>query len=192
MSKLICTNAIDGAVEWVVKAEMMVQKAIAEKGENCPVTFPDTNYYLPVIYSFTGKKMQTLSDLREILKEARELLPARPADNVWLPYLGNTLDAGVATLFACEVIEACKYIIGPNPVDGIWLGAASDVAVGLGLHPTFEAAVASMTRVGRVFVPDPATSGLYDRLYRRVYRKMYERLRPLYAEIRDITGYPPG
>ncbi|HNX13955.1 MAG TPA: acetyl-CoA decarbonylase/synthase complex subunit alpha/beta [Oscillospiraceae bacterium] len=127
MSKLICTNAIDGAVEWVVKAEMMVQKAIAEKGENCPVTFPDTNYYLPVIYSFTGKKMQTLSDLREILKEARELLPARPADNVWLPYLGNTLDAGVATLFACEVIEACKYIIGPNPVNGIWLGAASDV-----------------------------------------------------------------
>ena len=46
---------------------------------------------------------------------------------MWLPYLGNTLDAGVAALFACEVIEACKYLIGPNPVDGIWLGAANDV-----------------------------------------------------------------
>ena len=49
-----------------------------------------------------------------------------------------------------------------------------------------------MTRVGRVFVPDTETSGLYDRLYRRVYRRMYERLRPLYEEIRSITGYPPG
>jgi acetyl-CoA synthase len=127
MSKLICTSAIDGAVEWVVKAENMVALAIEQKGIDCPVVFPTTNYYLPVIYSFTGKKMQTLSDLKDILQEAHALLPARPAAEVWLPYLGNTLDAGVATLFACEVIEACKYIIGPNPVNGIWLGAASDV-----------------------------------------------------------------
>ncbi len=33
----------------------------------------------------------------------------------------------MAALFACEIIEACKYLIGPNPVDGIWLGAANDV-----------------------------------------------------------------
>ena len=83
MSKLICTSAIDGAVQWVVKAENSVANAIKEKGEACPVSFPSTNYYLPVIYSFTGKKMQTLADLREILKEARSLLPARPAENVW-------------------------------------------------------------------------------------------------------------
>lgn len=127
MSKIICTSAIDGAVEWVVKAEKMLDDAIKQKGIDCAVGFPTTNYYLPVIYSFTGKKMQTLADLKDILEEARGLLPARPADNVWLPYLGNTLDAGVAALFACEVIEACKYLIGPDPVDGIWLGAASDV-----------------------------------------------------------------
>lgn len=127
MSKLICSSAIDGAITWVVKAENMVADAISQKGENCPVSFPNTNYYLPVIYSFTGKKMQTLADLKDILAEARSMLPARPADNVWLPYLGNALDAGIAALFACEVIEACKYIIGPDPVNGIWLGASSDV-----------------------------------------------------------------
>ena len=127
MSKLICTSAIDGAVEWVVKAEMMVEKAIAEKGADAAIGFPNTNYFLPVIYSFTGRKMQTLADLRGILHFARELLPPRPADEVWLPYLGNTMDAGVAALFACEAIEACKYLIGPSPVKGIWLGAASDV-----------------------------------------------------------------
>ena len=127
MSKVICSSAIDGAVAWVAKAEGKLDEAVAAKGEACAVGFPDTAYFLPVIYSFTGQKMQTLADLRRILRRAKELLPARPSDKLWLPYLGNTLDAGVAALFACEVIEACKYLIGPNPVDGIWLGAANDV-----------------------------------------------------------------
>ncbi|MDR3207505.1 MAG: CO dehydrogenase/CO-methylating acetyl-CoA synthase complex subunit beta [Oscillospiraceae bacterium] len=127
MSKLICASAIDGAAAWVVKAMNMVEAAIAQKGEDYPVGFPDTNYYLPVIYSFIGRPVKTLAHLRDVLGEARALLPARPADSVWLPYLGNALDAGVAALFACEIIEACKTIIGPNPVDGIWLGAANDV-----------------------------------------------------------------
>ncbi|WP_461246728.1 acetyl-CoA decarbonylase/synthase complex subunit alpha/beta [Treponema sp. R6D11] len=127
MSKLICTGAIDGAVAFVAQAVNKLDEAIKQKGLDCPVGFPDTNYFLPVIYSFTGRQMKTLADLRSILEEAKSLLPARPAENVWLPYLGSALDAGVAALFACEVIEACKYLIGPNPIDGIWLGAANDV-----------------------------------------------------------------
>ncbi|MFH1131234.1 MAG: CO dehydrogenase/CO-methylating acetyl-CoA synthase complex subunit beta, partial [Pseudomonadota bacterium] len=127
MSKLICANAIDGAVEWVALAEETLDKAIAAKGEACGVGFPGTAYYLPIIYSFAGQKVETLGDLREAIKKGKALLSPRPTDSVWLPYLGNALDAGVAALFACEVIEACKYIVGPNPVDGIWLGAASDV-----------------------------------------------------------------
>ena len=127
MSKLICSSAIDGAVARVARAEAKLAEAIAQKGESCPVGFPDTAYYLPVIYSFTGRKVKVLSDLQQVLKQAKELLPDRPSEKVWLPYLGNTLDAGVATLFACEIIEACKYLIGPHPVEGIWLGAANDV-----------------------------------------------------------------
>ena len=127
MSKLICSSAIEGAIGWVARADAKLDEAIAAKGESCPVGFPDTAYYLPVIYSFTGEKMQTLADLRRILKRAKELLPERPSEHVWLPYLGQALDAGVAALFACEVIEACKYLVGPNPVDGLWLGAANDV-----------------------------------------------------------------
>ncbi len=127
MSKIICSSAIDGAVEWVARAETKLDEAIKIKGESCSVGFPNTAYYLPVIYSFTGEKTETLGDLRRILKRAKSLLPQRPSEKVWLPYLGNALDAGVAALFACEIIEACKYVIGPNPVDGLWLGAANDV-----------------------------------------------------------------
>ena len=127
MSKLICSSAIDGATAFVAKAEAKLAEAIKAKGEKCPVAFPSTAYYLPVIYALTGKKMETLGDLVGIMKEAKRLLPQRPSDKIWLPYLGNTLDAGIAALFSCEVIEACKYVIGPNPVDGIWLGAANDI-----------------------------------------------------------------
>jgi acetyl-CoA synthase len=111
----------------VARAEAKLDQAIQAKGESCLVAFPDTAYHLPVIYSFTGQKAQTLTDLRGILAQAKRLLSAPPSEKVWLPYLGNTLDAGVATLFACEIIEACKYLIGPNPAAGIWLGASSDV-----------------------------------------------------------------
>src|SRR3989339_899870 len=127
MSKLICASAIDGAVEWVAKAEKKLDEAVRAKGETCAVAFPATAYFLPIIYSFTGEKVQTLADCRRLLGRAKELLPERPSEKVWLPYLGSALDAGVAALFACEILEACKCLVGPNPVEGIWLGAANDI-----------------------------------------------------------------
>lgn len=127
MSKIICANAIDGAIEFVAKAEAKISEAIKIHGETAKIQFPDTAYYLPVIYSFTGDKVKTLKDAQRILKFAKGLLPQRPTENVWLPYLGSTLDAGVAALFACEIIEVCKYLIGPHPINDIWLGAANDI-----------------------------------------------------------------
>ncbi|HQO04274.1 MAG TPA: CO dehydrogenase/CO-methylating acetyl-CoA synthase complex subunit beta, partial [Spirochaetota bacterium] len=127
MSKVICTNAIDGAVAWVARAEAKLDETIEKKGGDCRIGFPDTAYYLPVIYSFLGEKVETVGDLRGILRRAKELIPERPSADVWLPYLGSTLDAGVATLFSCEIIEACKYLVGPDPIHGIWLGAANDI-----------------------------------------------------------------
>jgi len=129
MSKLIAASAINGAHRIVRQAEALVSKAIAEKGADCPVVFGDTTYFLPVIYSLLGKKVQKLSDMEGILEECRGLLPPAPSGDVWLPYLGGTLDSGMATLFAFELIEACKCLIGPDPVNGIWLGAASDVII---------------------------------------------------------------
>ncbi|HUM35585.1 MAG TPA: FGGY-family carbohydrate kinase [Anaerolineae bacterium] len=78
----------------------------------------------------------------------------------------------------------------PHTYETSGLGAAIDAAVGLGLHPDFEAAVAAMTHKGDTFEPNPATRGLYDALFHRVYKRMYRRLKPLYEDIREITGYP--
>lgn len=164
MSKIIASAAIRGAHKLVKKAEESLTRAIQEKGESQAVSFPDTAYFLPVIYGLLGLKAQTLGDLKPVLKKAKSLLPPEPSEKVWLPYLGNTLDAGMATLFAEEIIEAVKYVIGPNPVDGIWIGATDDVilrtqgiklvdgsmpgfAACVGALPTNEAAVKLATEL---------------------------------------------
>jgi sugar (pentulose or hexulose) kinase len=78
----------------------------------------------------------------------------------------------------------------PHTYETSGLGAAIDAAVGLGLQPDFETAVARMTRVVAVFEPHRPTSQLYERLYSEVYLRMYRQLQPLYRTIQDITGYP--
>ena len=78
----------------------------------------------------------------------------------------------------------------PHVYEASGLGAAMDAAVGLGLHPDFGAAVREMTRIRDTFEPDPATHKTYSELYNIVYKKMYRRLKPLYEQIREITGYP--
>ena len=127
MSRIIASAAIRGAHKIAKEAEEVLARAVAAKGRDCRVEFPNTGYYIPIIYSMTGRAVEKLADFEEVMKEIRALLPKPVDDELWLPYLGPALDAGMATLFAEEIIEACKYLIGPNPVNGIWLGAADDV-----------------------------------------------------------------
>ena len=110
----------------VKRAEEALAKAIDEKGKDAPVAYPNTAYYLPIMYLFLGQKVEKLGDLEESLAEARKLLGPIPSEKTWLPYLGDTLDAGVATLIAEETIEVLKLVTGPNPVEGIWLGFTDD------------------------------------------------------------------
>ena len=110
----------------VERAEEALARAIEQKGNDTDVAYPNTAYYLPIMYLFLGQKVQKLGDLTESLQEARKLLRPVPTDDLWLPYLGDTLDCGVATLIAEETIESLKYVTGPNPVDGIWLGFTDD------------------------------------------------------------------
>ncbi len=127
MSKIIASAAIRGAHKIAKQAEEILTRAINEKGEDCRVEFPNTGYYIPIIYSMTGRAVKKLADFKDVMQDVKDLLPPQVDDDFWVPYLGHALDAGMATLFAEEIIEACKYLIGPNPVEGIWLGAADDV-----------------------------------------------------------------
>ncbi len=115
MSKYIATRAARGANALVFEAETMLHTALAEKGPDTVVEFPNTAYYLPLIYAMTGEKVETLGDLPSILEKARSLLHPVPSEDKWTPYLGETLDSGMATLIAAEIVEAIRTIYGQQP-----------------------------------------------------------------------------
>jgi acetyl-CoA synthase len=129
MSRSVATAAIKGAHKLVQEAEKRLSEAIAEQSETATVSLPGTAYYMPVIYAMLGIKVKHLGDMREALARAKALLPEPPTDKLWLPYLGDALNAGMATLFAEEIIEGLKYLTGPPPVHDIWLGATSDAVL---------------------------------------------------------------
>ncbi|MFN2277207.1 MAG: acetyl-CoA decarbonylase/synthase complex subunit alpha/beta [Candidatus Promineifilaceae bacterium] len=127
MSRYIATRAIRGANALVHEATLMLDKAIAEKGPDTPVSFPNTAYYLPLIYGMTGEKIETLAQLRQPLQHATELLHPLPSKQYWTPYLGETLDSGMATLIAAEAIEAIRFVydLQPEPMPGFALAGGT-------------------------------------------------------------------
>jgi acetyl-CoA synthase len=116
MSKLIASAAIKGSHVLFKRAEEMLEKTIAEKGDSYAFEFPDTAFFLPMIYAMTGFAVKTLADMRVALGKAKELLHPEPEEHIWKPYLGEALDSGMATLFAEEIIMALRYINNLEPV----------------------------------------------------------------------------
>ncbi len=135
MSKIIASAAIRGAHKIVDNAKTKYKEAVDKHGPTQEVAFPNTGYYLPVIYGILGIPVKTLGDMEQVLEWCDRLLPPPVREKVHLPYLAPALDAGMATLFAEEMIEAIRYVEQPefytqqeDPSNGnLWLGAADDV-----------------------------------------------------------------
>jgi len=126
MSKQVFTQVIRGAHEWVKQAEEALSKAVAEHGPDKPVGWgPLTAYSLPMSYSLMGLEVKTVGELKPQVEHARELLKPVPSDDLWLPYLGDGLDAGVATMLAQEVLVALRTANGYQTPNG-WQGFISD------------------------------------------------------------------
>ncbi len=135
MSKIIASAAIRGAHKIVERAKNKWKEAVDRWGLNEPVGFPNTAYYLPIIYGILGIPVEKLGDMEQVLKICERLLPPPVKERVHLPYLAPALDAGMATFFAEEIIEAIRYLEDPDfytkteePNEKtIWLGAADDI-----------------------------------------------------------------
>jgi acetyl-CoA synthase len=135
MSRLVAFAAIQGGYNIVSKVKVSTT-ALGTYHADTKVGFPNTAYYLPVIYSLLGIKVETLEDMKKPLEFARKLLPPHVKGSNHLPYLGPLLDAGMAALFAFEIEEALRYLNEPDfylPTEEpdleagkIWLGAADD------------------------------------------------------------------
>ena len=180
MSRLVAFAAIQGGYNIVSKVEGRYKRALQTYNADTQVGFPNTAYYLPVIYSLLGMKVETLEDIKAPLDFARKLLPPHVKGQNHLPYLGPLLDAGMAAILAFEIDEALRYLEDPDfylhseepdlEAGKIWLGAADDTVFrkrGVefvdGSAPGFAAIVGS--------APDPETAKLIVEEYQR--RSLY-------------------
>ncbi len=180
MSRLIAFAAIQGGYKVVSQAEGAYQKALDTYDASTKVGFPNTAYFLPVIYSLFGIKVETLEDMQEPLEIARGLLPPHIKNKTWLPFLGPLLDAGMAGIISFEIIEALRYLNEPDfylhaedpDIDAgkIWLGAADDtifrkrgVEFVDGSAPGFAAIVGSAPspEIAKMIIEDYQKKSLY-------------------------------
>jgi len=180
MSRLIAFAAIQGGYKVVSQAEGAYQKALATYNADTKVGFPNTGYYLPVIYSLFGIKVETLEDMQEPMDIARGLLPPHIKNKNWLPFLGPLLDAGMAGIISYEIIEALRYLNEPDfylhaedpDIENgkLWTGAADDtifrkrgVEFVDGSAPGFAAIVGSApdAETAKMIIEDYQQRGLY-------------------------------
>jgi acetyl-CoA synthase len=102
--KALAQAAIEGAQEIVKEASRKLEAFLSRNKD-----FRFSEAFLPISFGLKGKAIKKLSDLREVVKEAQKLLPrTKVSDSLWLPYLGDALNAGMSTLFAEEVMEMLK------------------------------------------------------------------------------------
>jgi acetyl-CoA synthase len=135
VSKIIAAAAIRGGHKILERADKKYKEALEKWGPDQEVGFPNTGYYLPIIYGILGIPVKTLGDMKPVLERCRALIPPLVKERTWLPYLAPALDAGMATFFAEEIIEAIRYLEDPNfyvrgedpTADNLWLGAADDI-----------------------------------------------------------------
>jgi len=125
MSKEVAAAAVRGSHDVVSRAEQRLQQALAEFGEEQEVGFPQTAFYLPMACALLGEEVETLGQMQTVLEQTKSLLHEEPSEKLWLPYLSSTLDSGIATLLAEEMLAALRYLYGEEPQKG-WHGFISD------------------------------------------------------------------
>jgi len=120
MANHLFMQSYDGAVIATSYAEILLNQAIREFGENTPVSYPDTAYKLPVITALSGEDVKTLKDLVPILNRIRSEKVRKDLT------LEGAKTNGEAAFYAAEIIEALRYLNGKNPHVEPWTGFLKD------------------------------------------------------------------
>jgi acetyl-CoA synthase len=107
------SNAVAGLTEGAVN------DAIEKYGEGHSVGYPDTAYFLPIIYAATGVKIKTLGDLPAAVGILKSLITNKED-------LGDALNAGLATAVGAEIIEAIRYLDGDPYANDAGIGFVAD------------------------------------------------------------------
>ena len=114
--KSVAALMVQGADKIAWEAEELLKKALAEKGRDQKMAFPETAFYLPLANALLGLEARTISDGEKIMKTVKTLIPAIPADQTkWDSFLKDALNSGVAAILSEELIAVLRYLYGEEP-----------------------------------------------------------------------------
>jgi len=119
MSVALYKKAYEGAVIATGYAQIRLDQALEEYGADHGIGFPDTAYFLPVLYALHGVRIGTIAQIRPVLNQIKSEC-VRPDYS-----REGALLNGKATLYAAEIIEACDYLEGKTPPKP-WTGFLTD------------------------------------------------------------------
>jgi len=130
-----------------------------------------------------------LEGLAYALRDGKQTLEKRQGKKITrLIVSGGGSQSDAALQLTADIFNLPVY--RPHTFETSGLGAAINVAVGLGHFKDYQTAINTMTRTKKCFMPQSQNVVLYQQLFEQVYRKMYQQLKPLYKSIKKITGYP--
>jgi sugar (pentulose or hexulose) kinase len=130
-----------------------------------------------------------LEGLAYALREGKETLEKRQKTKITkLMVSGGGSQSDAALQLTADIFNLPTH--RPHTFETSGLGAAINAAVGMGYFDDYQQAIKAMTRIEQTFLPNQAHVQLYHKLYQQVYRKMYRQLKPIYQNIKEITGYP--
>lgn len=108
-----------GAEAVLKAANDALEKAMREKGVSQAVSFPDTNYFLPLAKAFLDIEVKSLNDCSRVLQQAQKLDNNQPTANGFkIDALGGILNKGISTLLCEEVLACLKYLNKEHPQAG--------------------------------------------------------------------------
>jgi len=128
MSRIIATAAIRGPMSRSSAPSRCSARQSSVTAGTRPSASRTPPTPCPVILALTGQRVERLGDLETALGAARGWLPKVPTDSLWLPYLGDALDAGWRLWWRTKPVKP------PNPCSVPRCSRASARAH-LGCHP---------------------------------------------------------
>jgi len=120
MSDLLAQLTQEGAQKALNLTRESLDREIKKSDKSSPLSFPQTNYYFPLINALLNIEVKKLSDLFLVLKEIDNLNKGQATSAGFLaPALNGLISKGLATLLCEEILAGLAVKNKTHPQEGI-------------------------------------------------------------------------
>ena len=111
---------VQGSQKLLALCSQSLNTMIAQKGGATKISFPETNYYLPLINALLNIEVKDLNDCLLAFGQAENLAKQEPAaSGLIINSLGGIFNQGLASLICEEILAALAVASGQHPQGGI-------------------------------------------------------------------------